>query len=159
MSAIDRYVEAATRENTRRSCQSALRHFEVEWGGFLPASADMIARYVADHAETLSVNTVRSRLAALAQWHQTQGFPDPTKAPHVRKVLRGIVALHPATEKRAKPMQLAQLEKLTAWLDQQIARKPTGASASRAFATGRWCCWVSGAAFARTNSAGCESST
>lgn len=50
MSAIDRYVEAATRENTRRSYQSALRHFEVEWGGFLPASADMIARYLADQA-------------------------------------------------------------------------------------------------------------
>lgn len=126
MSAIDRYVEAATRENTRRSYQSALRHFEVEWGGFLPASADMIARYLADHAEILSVNTLRARLAALAQWHQTQGFPDPTKAPHVRKVLRGIVALHPATEKRAKPMQLAQLEKLTAWLDEQIAREADG---------------------------------
>ncbi|MGF6961293.1 hypothetical protein QFZ97_007249 [Paraburkholderia youngii] len=126
MSAIDRYVEAATRENTRRSYQSALRHFEVEWGGFLPASAEMIARYLADHAETLSVNTLRSRLAALAQWHQTQGFPDPTKAPHVRKVLRGIVALHPASEKRAKPMQLAQLEKLTAWRDQQITREADG---------------------------------
>lgn len=126
MSAIDRYVEAATRENTRRSYQSALRHFEVEWGGFLPASADMIARYLADHAEILSVNTLRARLAALAQWHQTQGFPDPTKAPHVRKVLRGIVALHPATEKRAKPMQLAQLEKVTAWLDEQIAREADG---------------------------------
>ncbi|WP_321858719.1 hypothetical protein [Paraburkholderia tropica] len=86
----------------------------------------MITRHLADHAETLSVNTLRSRLAALAQWHQTQGFPDPTKAPHVRKVLRGIVALHPATEKRAKPMQLAQLEKLTAWLDEQIAREADG---------------------------------
>ncbi|RQV01350.1 Tn3 family resolvase [Burkholderia cenocepacia] len=120
MSAIDRYVEAATRENTRRSYQSAIRHFEVEWGGFLPASADAIARYLADYAESLSVNTLRARLAALAQWHQTQGFADPTKTPHVRKVLKGIAALHPATEKRARPMQLAQLEKLTAWLDGQI---------------------------------------
>ncbi|WP_293048271.1 site-specific integrase [Pandoraea sp.] len=117
MSAIDRYVEAATRENTRRSYQSALRHFEVEWGGFLPASADIIARYLADHAETLSINTLRSRLAALAQWHQTQGFPDPTTT-HVRK---GIATLHPATEKRANPLQLAQLERLAAWLDGQIA--------------------------------------
>ncbi|WGS46989.1 hypothetical protein LFL97_33050 [Burkholderia sp. JSH-S8] len=122
MSAIDRYVEAATRENTRRSYQSAIRHFEIEWGGFLPASADAIARYLADHAETLSVNTLRARLAALAQWHQTQGFADPTKTPLVRKVLKGIAALHPATEKRARPMQLAQLEKLTAWLDGQITQ-------------------------------------
>lgn len=96
--------------------------FEVEWGGFLPASADAIARYLADHAETLSVNTLRARLAALAQWHQTQGFADPTKTPHVRKVLKGIAALHPATEKRARPMQLTQLEKLTAWLGGQIAQ-------------------------------------
>ncbi|MFP3670607.1 hypothetical protein SB717_36590, partial [Priestia sp. SIMBA_032] len=78
--------------------------------------------YLADHAESLSLNTLRARLAALAQWHQTQGFPDPTKAPHVRKVLKGIAALHPATEKRAKPMQLTQLETLTVWLDGQIAQ-------------------------------------
>ncbi|MBB5499616.1 site-specific integrase [Paraburkholderia sp. MM5384-R2] len=120
MSSVERYVDAATRENTRRSYQSAIRHFEIEWGGFLPASADAIARYLADHAQSLSVNTLRARLAALAQWHQTQGFPDPTKTPHVRKVLKGIAALHPATEKRAKPLQLAQLERVVAWLDAQI---------------------------------------
>ncbi|WP_254615005.1 hypothetical protein [Burkholderia pyrrocinia] len=38
----------------------------------------------------------------------------------MRNVLKEIAALHPATEKRARPMQLAQLEKLTAWLDGQI---------------------------------------
>ncbi|MDN7631624.1 Tn3 family resolvase [Burkholderia multivorans] len=120
MSDIERYVAAATRENTRRSYQSAIRHFEIGWGGFLPASADAVARYLADHAEALSVNTLRARLAALAQWHQTQGFPDPTRTPHVRKVLKGIAALHPAAEKRAKPLQLEQLERLAAWLDGQI---------------------------------------
>src|SRR3954454_6310483 len=121
MPAIDRYLEAATREHTRRSYQWAIRHFEVRWGGFLPASADVIARYLADHAESLSVNTLCSRLAALAQWHQTQGFPDPTKTPHVRKVLKNIAALRPASEKRAKPLQLVQLGLLMAWLDEQIA--------------------------------------
>ena len=34
----------------------------------------------------------KKRLAALAQWHQQQGFPDPTKAPVVRQVLKGIHA-------------------------------------------------------------------
>ena len=120
MSNVDRYLKAATRDNTRRSYQSAVRHFEVEWGGFLPASADSVARYLADHAQTLSINTLRQRLAALAQWHLAQGFPDPTRAPHVRKVLKGIQALHPAQERRAKPLQLTQLEQLAAWLDQQI---------------------------------------
>ena len=121
MSSIDRYIEAATRDNTRRSYQSAIRHYEVEWGGFLPATADAVAQYLADHADKLSLNTLRARLAALAQWHQAQGFPDPSKAPHVRKVLKGIVMLHPAIEKQAKPLQLAQLESLNAWLEEQIA--------------------------------------
>lgn len=81
----------------------------IDRGGFLPACADSIARYLADHAGLLSVNTLRSRLAALA------------KTPHVRKILKGIAALHPATETRGKPLQLAQLERLTAWLGEQIA--------------------------------------
>lgn len=117
MSKLDAYLEASTRENTRQSYQSAVRHFEVEWGGFLPATADSIARYLADHAETLSINTLRQRLAALAQWHIEQGFPDPTKAPIVRRVFRGIRALHPAQEKQAKPLQLDQLERISQWLD------------------------------------------
>jgi integrase len=117
MDKFDQYLEAATRSNTRQSYQSALRHFEIEWGGFLPATADSVARYLAHHAETLSVNTLRHRLAALAQWHIEQGFPDPTKTPVVRKILRGIQALHPAQEKRAKPLQLNQLQQVTDWLD------------------------------------------
>lgn len=38
----------------------------------------------------------------------------------MRKVLKGIATLHPASENRAKPLQLAQVERLTAWLDGQI---------------------------------------
>ncbi|MFX8164736.1 Tn3 family resolvase, partial [Acinetobacter baumannii] len=34
---------------------------------------------------------------------------------------KGIQALHPAQERRAKPLQLAQLEQLVASLDAQIA--------------------------------------
>lgn len=67
-----------------------MRHFEVKWGGFLPATADSVARYQADYAELLSVNTLRNRLAGLTQWHIDQGFPDQIKALVVRKVLRGI---------------------------------------------------------------------
>lgn len=120
MDKVERYARAATRENTRQSYQSAVRHFEVDWGGFLPATADSIARYLADHAETLAINTLRQRLAALAQWHIGQGFPDPTKAPVVRQVFRGIRALHPAQERQAKPLQLDQLEHVIEWLDAAV---------------------------------------
>lgn len=120
MSKLDQYLHAAIRDNTRRSYQSGIRHFEIEWGGFLPATADTIARYLVDHAEALAINTLRQRLAAIAQWHIDQGFPDPTKAPIVRQTFRGIRALHPAQEKQAKPLQLEQLEQVTQWLDAAI---------------------------------------
>lgn len=120
MNDVDRYVSAATRDNTRRSYRSAVEHFEVEWGGLLPATSDSVARYLAHYASTLALNTLSQRLAALSRWHIDQGMPDPTKSSLVKKVLRGISALHPAQEKQAKPFQLVQLEQLDIWLSQQI---------------------------------------
>ena len=118
MSQVDTYLEAANRENTRRSYASALRHFEVEWKGLLPATTETIARYLADHAASLSMNTLQHRLAALSRWHTDHGFPDPTKASIVRQVLRGIRTLHPAREKQAKPLQLDILQQIDFWLQQ-----------------------------------------
>ena len=86
----------------------------------MAATADSVARFLADHAETLSVNTLCQRLAALAQRHLDQGLPDPTKAPIVRKVFKGIQVLHPAQEKRAKPLQLEQLAAVDRWLEAAI---------------------------------------
>ncbi|MCP3050705.1 site-specific integrase [Xanthomonas euvesicatoria pv. allii] len=114
--AVDAYVEAAARANTQRSYASALRHFEVEWGGHLPATPDSVARYLADHAGVLATNTLRHRLAALAGWHREHGFVDPTRAPLVRKVLKGIQALHPSVEKQAEPLLLARLAQVDDWL-------------------------------------------
>lgn len=122
MSKVDKYREAGTRENTRQSYASAIRHFELEWGGFLPTTADSVSRYLSHYAATHSLNTLKLRLAALSQWHLDYGFPDPTKAPDVRKVLRGIRALHPYREKQAAPMQLEILETVVAWLDAQVAQ-------------------------------------
>lgn len=117
---IERYLEAATRENTHRSYASALRHFEVEWGGHLPATPDTVARYLAAQAGQYTANTLRQRLAALAHWHREHGFVDPTRAPLVRKVLKGIQTLHPSVEKQAEPLQLTQLAQVDAWLDAAI---------------------------------------
>lgn len=115
---IARYEKAAERENTQRSYASALRHFEEVWGGFLPASEDTIARYLAEHAESLSLSTLKLRLAAIARWHRDQGFPDPTKTPRVRRVLKGIGELHPTVERRALPLPLVELSAV----DEHLAR-------------------------------------
>ncbi|WP_454834591.1 site-specific integrase [Pseudomonas lini] len=107
--AAERYLQAARRESTTRRYQQALEHYEAGWGGFLPASSESIVRYLAEHAE-LSINTLRGHLAALARWHLSHGFADPTKAPQVRDVLRGIQALHPRQVRQAEPLQLRELE-------------------------------------------------
>jgi len=120
LNTIDDYIKAATRDNTRRSYQSAIEHFEVTWGGLLPATPNTIAQYLIAYAESLAMNTLKQRLSAIAQWHQDQGFPDPTKAPMVKKVLKGIRELHPAKETRAKPIQIEQLQQVISFLDQQI---------------------------------------
>lgn len=128
---VDRYIEAATRANTRRSYRSAIEHYESEWGGFLPATADSIARYLAAYAGQLAISTLKLRLAGLAQWHVDQGFPDPTKAPMVKKVLKGIRELHPERERQATPLQLHHLERVDAWLRQQeVAAAHAGDAAS-----------------------------
>lgn len=119
MSELDRYLQAATRDNTRRSYRAAIEHFEVQWGGFLPTTAESVARYLAAYAGELSINTLKLRLSALAQWHNSQGFADPTKAPVVRQVFKGIRALHPVREKQAEPLQLRHLEQVIGWLDEE----------------------------------------
>ncbi|MGH8159188.1 MAG: tyrosine-type recombinase/integrase [Rhodanobacter sp.] len=117
---LESYLQAAERENTQRSYASALRHFEVTWGGLLPATPDTVARYLAAHAASLSVNTLRQRLAALSHWHREHGFPDPASEPRVKRTLKGIQALHPARIKRAVPLQLSLVGKIADGLDAAI---------------------------------------
>jgi site-specific recombinase XerD len=120
MATVDQYINAATRDNTRKSYQSAIEHFEAQWGGFLPATADSIARYLADYADALAISTLKRRLAAIAQWHLDQGFPDPTKSPIVKKLMKGIQALHSSRPQQAKPLAINQLECIDGWLAQQL---------------------------------------
>ena len=121
MTEVDRYLDAATRQNTVRSYASALRHFEVEWQGHLPATPDSIARYLAAYAQTLATSTLRHRLAAIASWHRDHGFVDPTRSPLVRKVFKGIQTLHPGQVKQAAPFQIRRLVELDDWLAAAIA--------------------------------------
>ncbi len=113
---VQHYVLAADRENTVKTYAAALRNFEGVWKGLLPATGDTVARYLADHAETYRLSTLRLHLAALARWHADNGFADPTRSPLVHKVLRGIRAKHAVPQKRARPLQLEVLEAVSDWL-------------------------------------------
>lgn len=118
-SKVERYLQAGTRDNTRKSYRAAVEHYEVTWGGFLPATGDSIVRYLAEYADQHAISTLKQRLAALAQWHITQGFPDPTKTPTVRQMIKGIRTLHPAQEKQAAPLLIRHLEQAVGWLEHE----------------------------------------
>ncbi|MBK5344671.1 tyrosine-type recombinase/integrase [Pseudomonas sp. TH49] len=125
-SPAERYRQAARRDSTQRRYRQALEHFADKWGGLLPASSESVVRYLADHAERLSSATLRTHLAALAQWHTQHGFADPTKQPQVRDVLRGIRAEHPRPIKQAEVLPLQALEASIAGLETQANSSDSG---------------------------------
>lgn len=110
MDKLSFYLDASVRENTQKSYDAAIRHYELDWQGFLPATGDDIAQYLAHYAEQLSINTLRQRVAALSQWHIEQGFPDPTKNPLIKKLFKGIQTVHLIREKQAKALSFEDLK-------------------------------------------------
>ena len=73
---VARYLQASVAENTRRAYQSDLEHF-AQWGGAIPATPVQIASYLASHATTHKVATLRRRLAAIAKAHQDRQLSEP----------------------------------------------------------------------------------
>lgn len=119
MDKVDTYVSLAKRPNTHRSYASAVKHFEVEGRGALPASSEAVATYLAQFAESLAINTLRARLAGLSRWHKDHGFVDPTKSPLVSQVLKGIRTAHNVPEKQARPIEFELVARVSDWLRQE----------------------------------------
>ena len=128
VSNVDLYLELADRANTRRSYAASVRHFELEWRGALPATPDAIAQYLAHYAPSLTTSTLQVRLAGLSRWHRDHGFVDPTKAPLVQQVLKGVRAAHNAPRRQARPVEFDVLKRVSDWLDAEIAAAEASAS-------------------------------
>lgn len=111
-----RFLAAATTDNTRRTYRSAIRHF-LAWGGVLPCDEAMLIRYLLTFAQELNPRTLALRLTALSQWHRYQGFPDPTASATVRKTLRGIERVHGRPRQKAKALLLEDLECIVSYLE------------------------------------------
>ncbi len=111
------YIHAATSNNTRKAYQADIRHF-IQFGGLLPANIDMLQLYLSAHAEKLNPRTLVRRLTAIKQWHITQGFPDPTSHPMLRKLLTGIKNVHGKPKDKAPPLTLDALTQIVEHLEQ-----------------------------------------
>jgi integrase len=102
------FIAAATASNTRRAYQSDIAHF-VGRGGCIPATAEQVARYLADHAAVLSMATLARRLAGIRAAHAERGFPDPTKSELVRLTFRGIRRKHGKSQLRVAALGTGEL--------------------------------------------------
>lgn len=132
MASVENYLQLAERPNTRRSYAAAVRHFEVEWRGLLPATPDAIAAYLAAYADTQAISTLKARLAGLARWHLDHGFQDPTKSPVVRRVLKGIRSVHNVSPRQARPIEFALLERVSSWLACEVNQRAGEGDAGQA---------------------------
>jgi integrase len=111
-------LAAATSDNTRRSYQSAIRHF-LGWGGKLPSDENEVAHYLLAHAETLNPRTLALRLTALSQWHLHQGFIDIARTPTIRKTMAGIRRLNGRPANKAKALSLEDVQTLVQTINKE----------------------------------------
>ena len=109
------FIAAATSANTRRAYQSDLAHF-LAWGGSIPATAEQVARYLADHAAVLSMATLARRLAGIRAAHVARGLPDPTKAELIRLTFRGIRRRYGRPQRRVAALSRDDLKAIVASL-------------------------------------------
>ena len=73
-----------------------------------------LARYLVDQAATTRVTTLTRRLSAIAKAHLLAGHDDPTGAPAVRGVLRGLRRERGTTQRGAPPLWTSDVERILA---------------------------------------------
>ena len=113
------FIEAGTAPSTRRAYQADLAHF-VAWGGTLPATPLVVARYLADHATTLAMATLARRLVAVGLTHTRVGFANPTTTDLVRLTFRGIRRTYGAPQRRVAALTNEEIITITSLLGDSI---------------------------------------
>ncbi len=103
------YVSEAIADSTRRAYSCDIVHF-LAWGGSLPATPDIVARYLAEHGGRLAAATLTRRLAAITRAHRARGFESPCSAEIVRAVFRGIKRTHGVAQSQARPLLVDDLK-------------------------------------------------
>jgi integrase len=100
---VPEYLQHSLASNTQLAYHSDLAHFK-SWGGTIPASDNLLAEYIAAHANTLAVATLVRRLASISKAHAARGLPSPTRSELVRATLRGIKRTRGCAQREAKPL-------------------------------------------------------
>lgn len=108
---VKRYLRNSLAANTLKAYARDLDRFK-RLGGRVPASAEQVARYLADAAEELKPSTLARQIAAIAYAHEQRGLSSPTKSAVVRRTLRGIRRTKGVAQKQATPITPELLKKV-----------------------------------------------
>lgn len=97
------FVQASLAPNTRLAYAADLAAFRT-WGGTLPASPELVAGYLAAHADDLSIATLLRRLASISKAHTARQLPNPVATELVGATMRGIRRTKKQPVRAAKPL-------------------------------------------------------
>lgn len=125
---VEAYTSAAQSHATKRSYDSDLRHFKRN-GGALPASAEMVAEYLAAFAGKAAVATLQHRLIAIHRKHIDQGLPSPVMEPLVKQTMQGIKRTFGTAQRQVKALVKDDLLGLLVMVEMQ---KPLKAARDKA---------------------------
>lgn len=112
------YAEQAKAQNTRRAYRADWHDFETylkrSGRATLPANPDDVARYLRYLVQrrALKVGTVSRRLAAIADWHQTNGYVSPSDEWVVRNTLRRLRVEHGSPARGKAPLLIEDVRKI-----------------------------------------------
>ena len=94
------YINAATSANTRKAYQNDIDHF-INQGGTLPATPEIVEKYLKICAEKYNPSTLIRILTSLRQSHKLQKHPDPTEGRLVIKTMKRVANLHGRPKQQA----------------------------------------------------------
>jgi integrase len=128
IAALDRaktYARQAHAPETLRAYAHDWAHFSA-WcraAGLtpVPASPQTVAAYLAALAPQYSRSALERRLAAIGHRHKLLGHDWLPGHPAIRSTLRGIFRSHPTTHRRAAALTSAELKKMVAGCEENLA--------------------------------------
>ena len=117
--ATARYLAASQSQATKRAYAQDIRMFRAA-GGCMPCDPATVMKYLAQHAEKLSVATLERRLIAIHQLHVENGFESPAKDVQVKKLMQGIRRVQGTKQRRVQALAKDDLLAALVMAERQI---------------------------------------
>lgn len=121
-SLVATYTAAAQSKATTQSYDADIRHFTLN-GGKIPATAKMVAEYLANFASTHAVATLQHRLIAIHRAHVDKRLPSPVMDHLVKRTMQGIRRTMGTKQRRVTALVKDDLLEMMVYVDQQLPLK------------------------------------